>query len=190
MKSIDLKPAVFTPAVMRRLEKLGLVRAFRPTPRSLHVREGSCVVDKVYSTAARFGTHKLICVGKNETRIGLTAHPDNEDLILINPGGYKFKPLYLILGLDSPKNLARKARLGLLGGRDLLALRLRYDDPKTCAFTILSNTPHCEVTLPGPGRAPVFFVTEPSDLKMSAVILPGCRFRILEPGAKGSGLYL
>jgi len=181
MKIIDLEPKVIAPAVLRRLEKLGLVRVFRPTPRSLRVRKGGCVVDKVYSTAPRFGTHKLICVGKNQTRIGLTTHPDNEDLILINPGRYKFKPLYLIIGLDSPENLARKAVAGRLGGSDILALRLNYDDPETCAFTMLKNTPHCEVTLPGPGRAPVFFVTEPAGLKMASVSLPGCRFRILKP---------
>ncbi|HAF96644.1 MAG: hypothetical protein A2X34_01765 [Elusimicrobia bacterium GWC2_51_8] len=176
MRIINLKPVAITPIVIRRLEKLGLVRAFRPTTRSLRVKEGGCVVDKVYATAPRFGTHKLVCVGKNETRIGLTAHPDNEDIIVINPGGYKFKPLYLIIGLDSPKNLARKARLGRLSGRDILALRLCYDDPKTCVFTILKNTPHCEVTLPGPGKAPVFFVTEPNRLKMASIVLPGYGF--------------
>ena len=180
MKIIDLTPVVVTPGIIRRLERLGLMRAFRATPRSLCVKEGSCVVDKVYATAPRFGTHKLICVGKNEPQIGLTTHPDNEDLIVINPGGYKFKPLYLIVGLDSAKNLARKAKLGRLSGRDILALRLRYDNPKTCAFTMLRNTPHCEVTLPGPGKAPVFFVTEPNGLKMASVLLPGCRLRIAE----------
>jgi len=181
MKIIDLKPMDMTPAVMRRLEKLGLVRAFRPTPASLRVKEGGCVVDKVYATAARFGTHKLICVGTNETRIGLTTHPDNEDFIVINSGRHKFKPLYLVIGLDGPGGLERKAKTGRLSGRDVLALRLGYDDPETCAFTMLKNTPHCEVTLPGPGKAPVFFVTEPDDFKMASVMLPGCDLRIARP---------
>jgi len=176
MEIIDLKPINITPRVISRLESLELVRFFRPTARSLRVKEGGCVVDKVYSTAPRFGTHKLICVGKNETQINLTTHPDNEDFIVINPDRHKFKPLYLVIGLDSPKNLARKAKLGSLSGRDVLALLVRYDDPKTCVFTMLKNTPHCEVTLPGPGKAPVFFVTEPNDFEMASVILPGYKF--------------
>lgn len=178
MKIIDLKPVDITQRIIRRLEKLGLIRAFSATPRSLRAKEGRCVADKVYATASRFGAHKLLCVGKNETLIALTTHPDNEDFIIINPGGHKFKPLYLIIGLGSSKNLIRKAGLGRLSGRDIKALRLRYDDPKTCAFTMLKNTPHCEVTLPGPGQAPVFFVTEPNDLEMASVTLPGYRFRL------------
>lgn len=184
MKIIDLEPVDITRGVIRRLEKLGLIRAFSATPRSLGVKEGRCVAEKIYATGPRFGTHKLICVGKNETRIVLTTHPDNEDFIVINPGGHKFKPLYLIIGLDNPKNLARKASIGRLSWRDIKALRLRYDDPGICAFTMLKNTPHCEVTLPGPGQAPVFFVTEPNDLKMATVTLPGCRFRLC-PAKKG-----
>lgn len=175
MKTLKLKPVTMTPAVLRRLEKRGLVAAFKPTPASLRVKEGDCVVDKVYSTAPRFGTHKLICIGKNETAIGLTTHPDNEDFFVINPGGHKFKPLFLIVGLDTPRNLEKKAKAGRLGGRDVMALRLRYDRPETCAFTMLKDTPHCEVTLPGKGKAPVFFVTEPNDFAMSSVVLPGYR---------------
>jgi hypothetical protein len=179
MKTLRLKPITMTPAILRGLEKRGLVLAFKPTPGSLRVKEGGCVVDKVYSTAPRFGTHKLICVGKNETTIGLTTHPDNEDFFVINPGKHRFKPLFLIVGLDTPGNLARKAKAGRLTAEDVLALRLKYDDPATCAFTMLKDTPHCEVTLPGPGKAPVFFVTEPADFAMSRVPLPGHALSII-----------
>ena len=171
MKILKLRPINITPLIISSLEHRGLVRAFRPTPKALRVGEGKCIVEKIYSTARRFGTHKLICVGKNETKITLTTHPDNEDFIVINPTGYKFKPLYLIIGLGAKKDLERKARAGQLKARDIMALRLKYNDPKICAFTMLKDTPHCEVTVPGSGKAPVFFVTEPSDFKMARVNL-------------------
>ncbi|MFA6321469.1 MAG: hypothetical protein WCY36_06415 [Candidatus Omnitrophota bacterium] len=162
-----------TQKVLAGLERRGLIQTFKPTARSLRVREGNCVVEKIYSTSPRFGTHKLICVGKNETNVALTTHPDNEDFFIINPVGCKFKPLYLIIGLGGQGAIEKKARLGQLREHDFLAICLKYNDPKVCAFTMLKNTPHCEVTLPGPGRAPVFFVTEPSRFKMDLVNL-GC----------------
>lgn len=171
MKILQLKPADVTPAILARLERRGSIRTFKPGKKALNVKEGKCVVEKIYSTAPRFGAHKLICVGKNETRIALTTHPDNEDFIVMNPTGHKFKPLYLIIGLDSRKNLERKARDGRLSARDMIALRLKYNDPKVSLFTMLKDTPHCEVTVPGKGAGPVFFVTEPADFRMAHVKL-------------------
>jgi hypothetical protein len=171
MKILNLQPINITSGILTSLERRGLVRAFRPTKKTLAVKSGKCVVEKIYSTQACFGTHKLICVGKNETKIKLTTHPDSEDLILINPGNYRFKPLYLILGLDKAKNLTRKSRLGLLKTSDFVVLRLKFNDPRTSFFTILKNAPHCEVTTPGKGMAPVFFVTEPCDLIMENICL-------------------
>ena len=171
MKVLKLKLIDITPSILSFLERRELIRAFRPTHKALRVGEGECVVEKIYSTAPRFGTHKLICVGKNETKITLTTHPDNEDLILINPANYKFKPLYLVIGVGTKRELERKAVVGGLKTGDIMALCLKYNDPKTCAFTILKGAPHCEVTVPGRGIAPVFFVTEPSDFEMNNVNL-------------------
>jgi hypothetical protein len=177
-KTLGLKPVDISPAILRRLEKAGLVRPWRATPGSLRVPRGGCVVDKVYATHPRYGGHKLICVGKDQAEIELSAHPDAEDFIMLDPGGHKFKPLYLIVGLGSPAQLSKKARAGALSARDVLALRLRYNDPAVCAFTMLPHSPHCEVTAPGPGLAPVFFVTEPADFEMYAVPLPGHRLEL------------
>lgn len=173
-----IKPIDITPKIAARLERRGLIRIFKPTRRALNVKEGKCVAEKIYSTEPPFGTHKLICVGKNETRLALTTHPDNEDFIVINPTNYKFKPLYLIIGLGSEKVLEQKARVGRLNKQDIIALRLKYNDPKVCAFTMLKNTPHCEVTVPGKGRAPVFFVTEPSNFEMEQVNLHKYQLRL------------
>ena len=178
MKRLKLKPINITPKVLAFLERRGFARAFRPTPRASRVGEGKCVVDKVYSTAPRFGTHKLICVGKNETRITLTTHPDSEDLILLDATDRKFKPLYLIIGLGTKKGLEQKARAGQLKERDIMAVRLKYNDPKVCAFTILKDAPHCEVTVPGRNRAHVFFVTEPADLTMAKLDLHGYQLEL------------
>lgn len=179
LSALKLKPVNATQKILAGLERRGLIRTFKPTARALRVGEGSCVVDKIYSTSPKFGTHKLICVGKNETKITLTTHPDNEDFFILNPAKYVFKPLYLIVGLIGRRELERKARLGRLAARDFIALRLKYNDPGTCAFTMLKNTPHCEVTLPGRGRAPVFFVTEPDDFKMCCIDLYDYRIIII-----------
>ena len=171
MKILRLKPVNVTPAILSRFERSGLIRVFRPTKKALNARKEKCVVEKIYSTAPRFGTHKLICVGKNETKIVLTTHPDNEDFIIINSTDYKFKPLYLIIGLGSKKDLEQKARIGRLKKQDIVALHLKYNDPKTCAFTMFKNIPHCEVTIPGKSQCPVFFVTEPNNFEMRKVEL-------------------
>jgi len=171
--ALKLKPVAVTQTIMAGLESRGLIRVFKPTARALRAKEGSCVVDKIYSTASRFGTHKLICVGKNETKITLTTHPDNVDFIIINPAKYKFKPLYLIIGLAKQKVLEKKARHRGMTKRDFLAICLKYNDPCTCVFTMLKNAPHYAVTLPGKGRGPAFFVTEPNNFKMACVDLHG-----------------
>ena len=178
MKILKLKPINITPKIAASLEHRGLIRLFKPTAKALRTGQGKCVVDKIYSTARRFGTHKLICVGKNETRITLTTHPDNEDFIVINPSNHKFKPLYLIIGLDETRNLERKAKAGKLDTRDFIALRLKYNDPKTSVFTMLKDTIHCEVTIAGKGTAPVFFVTEPSDFSMKRICLTDYQLRL------------
>ena len=178
LSALKLKPVNVTSKILARLERRGLIMTFKPTARALRVGEGSCVVDKIYSTSPKLGTHKLICVGKNETKIILTTHPDNEDFFILNPAKYVFKPLYLIIGIIGRRELERKARLGRLAVRDFLSLRLKYNDPGTCAFTMLKNTPHCEITSAGRGRAPVFFVTEPNDFKMCCINLLGYQLRL------------
>ena len=67
---------------------------------------------------------------------------------------------------------------GTLSAKDLTAVKLCYNDPDTMIFTILKNTVHCEITDPGPGRHPVFFVTEPSRLAMNQIWPKNYRFDI------------
>lgn len=172
-RTIKLKPRAVTPALLAGLERRGLLRPFRATRRALGAGRGACEVDEAYSASARYGGHRLICVGKNVSEIRLEAHPESEDFLILNPGRLKFKPLFLVVALRRAPELERLASSGRLSAADFLAMRLRYDDPGVCAFTMVRGTPHCELTADGPGRAPVFFVTEPARLGSSSPRLRG-----------------
>lgn len=184
MKQITLQPRKATPALFALLEKRKRVRLLRATARVLNTRTRTGAVDEFYTTQPSNGTHKLLAVGKRSTEIEFSFHSDNEDLILLNATGRPFKPLYLIVALDDRQTFERKARQGTLAAGDLAALELPFNDPRTCVFTVLAGTVHCEVTRPGAGQHPVFFVTEPSKLAMQYPALPGYRFALAEKGKR------
>ncbi len=164
MKLLKLKPKKLTLRTMILLEKKGLIKRFKPTKNVLEVKKGKDAVDILYTTSTKFGSHKLICVGKNFTKIQLNTHPDNEDFIIFNPTNYKFKPLYLIIGLNKYKIIEKKAKNNTLTSKDILAIELVYNNPKLSLFTMLKGTPHCEITVEGKRKHPIFFVTEPTKL--------------------------
>jgi hypothetical protein len=171
MKAIALKPIVGTQKVLDMLEKKGAIRCLKP---SRKLAEGKCKwnIETHYTTAPQFGTHKLMAVLKDSTQIALTTHPDNEDIILINNTGKKYKPLYLITALMAQKKFEAKARAGTLSVKDVVAVKLQYN-ASTSVFTVLKDIPHCEITGAGKGPDPVFFVTEPADFKMEMVAQAG-----------------
>ncbi len=175
MKIITLRPVEATEKILARLEKKGLIRTLRPTLKILKLgsrKKGG--VDTIYSSSPKFGSHKLICVTKEDThKISLNFHPDNEEFILINNTSLRFKPLYIIIGLHKYKEFKIRARNKRLNKNDFIVLRLKYNNHKTCIFTMLKGTPHCEATLPGRGKSPIFFVTEPSRLGMTHLNLSG-----------------
>jgi hypothetical protein len=166
---IYLTPVRSTPALLRSLEKLGLVRAISPTAKLLGTRTATGAVDTFYRTKPAYGTHKLIGVGKRSLAVKLCTHPENEDFILVNPTEKKYKPLFIIIARDKRGAFIKKARGGTLCAKDFFTVEWRFNDPKTCVFTMLKDTVHCEVTIPGPGQHPVFFVTEPSQLTSNYV---------------------
>ena len=178
MRYLDLKTVDITPKLMSFLERRKLVRALKPTAKTLKTRTKTGAVDTFYVSSPKYGSHKLICVGKRSTEIKMSYHPDNEDLIIAGPTGSNYKPLILILGLQKSGILERKARSGKLESADFLALRLKYNDFETGLFTLLKETVHCEVTLPGKGQHPVFFVGEPSRLKIQYLGLAGYKLRL------------
>lgn len=164
MKTLKLKPKKINKKILTMLEKNGLI--ITPTPSKKIMTSPACGgVEVIYKTDHEYGTHKLIAVGKTDTKIMLTTHPDNEDVILINNTGKKFKPLYLVIALHKQSNFEKLAKVEKLTTKDIMAIELEYNS-QNCFFTVLKDVPHCEITLSGKGQYPVFFVTEPSDLKM------------------------
>lgn len=179
MKTIVLKPLLASEKLFSYLEKLNLIKTLNFSKNVLYPKDKDGTVEVVYQTSPKYGTHKLICVAKKSVDIKLTTHPDNEDIILLNPTKIKFKPLYLIIGLYNYKIIEKKAQLGKLSNSDILAIELKYNHPKLSFFTILKNTPHCEITLPGGKNLhPIFFVTEPSKLKMRTLKLDNYEIKL------------
>jgi hypothetical protein len=158
-----------SPAVIRELEKFELIRALAPTDKILNTRTATGAVDTFYRTKPTHGTHKLIGIGKRSLTAKLCTHPDNEDFIMINPTDKKYKKLFIIMARDKRAAFEKKARAGKLSEKDFFTVEWEYNNPKTCVFTMLKDTVHCEVTVPGPGQHPVFFVTEPSQLTSNYV---------------------
>jgi hypothetical protein len=176
MKIIKLKAVPATSKILSLLERRNLIRTLKPTKAVLNCKSKRGTLETIYSTSLKFGSHKLICIKPNLAKIKLNSHPDNEDFIIINNTTHKFRPLYIVVGLNKHRFLEEKAKNGNLIKDDFIFLRLKYNDPKTCIFTMLKDTPHCELTLRENGPTPVFFVAEPSRLKMRILKLNGYKF--------------
>jgi hypothetical protein len=182
MHCLKLKPALISTKILAFLEKKKLIRTFKPTPGVLQPTDTTGIVDLIYASDPQFGSHKLICIGKNATEIRLTTHPDNEEFIIINQSRFRFRPLFLIIGLSGKEDLEKKAGQGKLTAKDFMALQLKYNDYMTSLFVMLKDTVHCEVTVPGKKNHPVFFVTEPTDLGVQKLDLTPYHLQ-LSPGS-------
>jgi len=172
MKSLKLTAIDASPRVFAMLEKRRLIRTLRPGKESTAANS----VETIYTSSPEYGSHKLICVRPDSAQIALNSHPDNEEFILVDPGNAGCRPLFMLIGLYLHDLIERKAADGSLCARDFLLLKLGFNSPSTCVFTMLAGTPHCELVFPGKGKAPVFFVAEPSTLSMKFVKLDGYEF--------------
>jgi hypothetical protein len=178
MRTLKLKPVTATGRIFAELEKRKLIRRLKATPKVLGAKSRKGAVSTIYSSSASNGTHKLICVRVNSPVLKLNFHPDNEEFIILKSTRARFKPLYIIIGLSKSAVLEAKAKRGKLNSDDFVALRLKYNDPSMSVFTMLKGTVHCEATSADKGIGPVFFVTEPSKLKMDRLRLQRCRLQI------------
>ena len=167
---ITLKVQPLTEEIIEDLERRNLIKRFRPSQRIIDAAPGTIEVDRVYETDPAFGSHMLICAGFNKSTVDLAFHSDQEDFLLINEGRVQ-KPLILVLVLKSETEFQELVSTQGLSSKDLLALELKFNDPRLSFFTMNSHTLHCEWTVPGPGPANVFYVTEPSDLDIQPVSL-------------------
>ncbi len=156
--------------IMETLISKNLVKPLRPSEKAMSLKpnSGNCA-DLIYSSDIQYGSHKLICVALNSSAIRLNSHPDNEEFILLNPAGVEYKPLYLIISLIPHNELQKKIDDEELCELDLLAIKLKFNDPALSFFTMLKYTVHCEVTDLSAGQYPVFFVTEPTLLKQNFI---------------------
>lgn len=166
MTTLKLKPVTITEEIIKSLERRKLIKSLKPSNNLARIKQGTGRVETSYVSAPDYGTHKLICVGLNSDKINLNSHSDNEEFIIINGNGHTYKPLYMVIGLYKHEVIEEKAVSNKLSANDFIALRMRYNHPATCVFTMLKDTPHCELTPKGSGRPPVFFVSEPSNLNM------------------------
>jgi hypothetical protein len=178
MKILKIKTAVAGPRWFSLLEKKGLIKTLKPTAKILRSKRGQGAVDVVYSSASRFGAHKLICVKPDSAIPWLNSHPDNEEFIFIDTRKGAIRPLYMLIGLSKQRVLNAKARKGLLSEKDFAFLRMPFNRVESCVFTMCKDTAHCEIVFPGSGAAPVFFVTEPARLPLRFLQLPGYTFRL------------
>jgi len=166
--ALSLQPQRLTHEILIDLETRGLIKRLCPTD-LIQANPQYDAVDTIYSSSPGSGAHRLICIRKNQTRIALTVHSENEEVIFLNSGSTSFKPLYLIISLVSLDALLEKIQNETLSSDDILALEVDFNDLHTQVFTILKDTPHCEITVPGSNPAPIFYVTESADIQMHSV---------------------
>jgi hypothetical protein len=177
MRELMLQVRPMTEEAMSTLEERGLLQRLLPPPEVLGAPEGSVAVERIYTAEARFGAHMLICAGFNRSTVELAIHSDKEEFLLINEGREQ-KPLILVIALVSEPELRRLVSTGELTADHIWALELKFNDPRLSFFTMNGFTPHCEWTVPGPGPASVFFVTEPADLDMQSLDMGDYQLKI------------
>jgi len=176
MRRINL--AIRQPAsdVLQGLQKRGLIKTLAPSRRLLCSSHPNGAMETLYCASYRHGSHKLVCIKKNSGDIRFTFHPGNEEFIIMNTAARASRPLYIVIGLYARRALARKLKNGTLSARDFVCLEFSPRGKEAYIFTMLKDTVHCEIAGPGRGTGPVFFVSEPSRLKLHAFKTPGYTF--------------
>jgi hypothetical protein len=185
MKTLTLQVRPLTWRILSSLAKRGLVRPLVPTASVVRCRSAGGAVGKIYSSNPRWGTHKLISVRCTTGRVRLNSHGDNEEFILIHPQARSFSPMYMIIGLHKHSVIERKARSQELTEHDFMAFELVYNNPSLSIFTMLKDTVHFEISSRTRKQAPIFFVTEPSRLKLHMLKVPAYRLEVSVKGSRG-----
>ncbi len=166
MKEILLTPVRFTPAIAAKLARRRLIRLLDPTPKIRSCTRRYGMLDMVYVSQPRYGSHALACIRCCWGNLALNSHPDNEEFIFFHPSPGQFRPLYMIIGMHRHDAMEARARSGKLSARDFLALEMSYNHPRLSIFTMLAGTLHCEFVPASRKPAPVFFASEPDRLPM------------------------
>jgi hypothetical protein len=157
---IHLTPIEMTPQIMQELEDRGLIIRLCPGHHVLEPKENETLNKKLYSSAVEYGPHMLITVTVNWYELAaFGTHDENEEFILI--GKPDTKPLYLVISKCMRQELDAKISSRTLSADDFWAIQVKFNDPLVSFFTMLKNVPHGEMTTPGSGEPPSFYVTEP-----------------------------
>lgn len=177
MKAITLRAVRGTAEVMADMEGRGLLRRLVPSVAAVAVRAGEQVVERVELAQERSGAWQMLVVACNRHRLTyLASHSDIESwLFFADPA---CKPLLYVVAACGAGEFARKTEAGSLSAEDFIALELSPNDPQTSYFTVPAGVLHDELTYQEPGRAPVFFVPEPSRMEHARVELSGYEIRV------------
>lgn len=179
MKQIILKPVKASKSVFKLLEKNKLISTLKPTQKALNTRTKTGIVDILYTSRKNFGGHRLMCIGKRNTKVQLCFHKDNEDLIFVNPTNIGYRKLYLVFALDKIDKFAKKLKVEKLANSDFITVEIMYNSSNLSCFTILKGTVHCEITTSDNDKQhPVFFASESSNLKNNKIVHKNLQFSL------------
>lgn len=170
MKTLELTVQPANEEIMSYLESKDLIRRLLPTQKVISTPENEVGVETFYATNHKFGPHTMICVGFNKSIVDMAYHSDNEDFICLNEGREQ-KPLILVIALEKAREFQERILSDQLNENHILALELKFNDPKLSFFTMNGFTPHCEWVPPGNGLANIFYVTEPHDLDSNHLVM-------------------
>jgi hypothetical protein len=177
-KEIILKPKKASVNLFLELEKFKLIKLIRPARKTIETKTKTGAASRLYTSCTNSGTYTLMSVGKRTQDIKLSCHDDNEDFLLINPLGLKFKKLYLIVSYLKKTDFLKKLAAGKISSKNFAAIELEFDNPQLSFFIMLKNTVHCEITDASKGQHPVFFVAEPSQIKDDKIKTKGFNIRL------------
>lgn len=180
MRTLKVQAQRATPALLADLQSRGLIRRLVPPPHAATVASEQQIVEQVELARVESGPWQMLVVACNRSRLTyLAAHSDIESwLFFADPAS---KPLLYVVAAGPPEDFARKAGRGELTESDFVAVEFAPNDPSTSFFTVPAGVLHDELTYPGSGRAPVFFVPEPSRMTHTRVDLSHYDIRVKPP---------
>lgn len=181
MKKIEITAVKATPKLMENMENNGLLRRLKPSKACLTVPEGEQVVERVELAGKGTGPWQMLAVACNRVKLDhLAAHGDIESWLYWSAEPSS-KPLLYVVATCPSNEFEKKANEGNLTSEDFIALELQPNDPETSYFTVPGGVFHDELTYPGPGVGPVFYVPEPSEMNHKSVPLTKYDIVIYKP---------
>jgi hypothetical protein len=179
MKKLQLRAQRATAALLDDMEAKGLLRRLKASPAALAVKEGDQLVEVVELARDGFGPWQMLAVACNRTALDhLAAHSDIESWLYFSADPTS-KPLLYVVATCAADEFKKKAAAGTLAADDFIILEIRPNDPAAGFFTVPGGVLHDELTAPGPGVGPVFFVPESSRMTHVSVPLDGYAIEIV-----------